>query len=164
MVGIRECLVRTTTQPPPIGWGRGCWQKGLHHQLESVCKPHAFVFFSSWWCRPFCQHPFPQQMAEGCVVVLTKHSLISIFPFLLAWRLSSFHFRNFAQRTRASPEAYRATDAGRWHHRHTSQELECLPNSPSIPRPPLRCQHTLACILVRSEIRTSATLGVSSLI
>ncbi|POI23361.1 hypothetical protein CIB84_012890, partial [Bambusicola thoracicus] len=43
---IKECLVRTTTQPPPICWGSGCWQKGLHQQLVSVCKSHAFVFFS----------------------------------------------------------------------------------------------------------------------
>lgn len=113
--------------------------------------------------RPPCQCPFPHQKGRGCGVVLTKHSLIPTIFLFSAWCLSSCQFRNFAQAIRVSPAAYGATDAGRWYHRHRSQELECMLPSPSILRPPLRCQHTLACTPARSEIHTSATLEVSSL-
>lgn len=47
IVGTSECLVRTATQPPSLYWRRECWQKELCQQLETVCKPHAFVFLSS---------------------------------------------------------------------------------------------------------------------
>jgi len=67
--------------------------------------------------------PFPQLKGGGCVIVLTKHILIPTVFSSRAWCLSSFHFRNLAHATRASPDAYRTTDAGRWHHRHTSQCL-----------------------------------------
>lgn len=109
------------------------------------------------------QLPFPQPRGRGSGVVLTKHSVIPTTFLLSAWCSSFCHFRNLAQATRASLAAYRATDAGRWHHRHRPQELECLLPSASNPRLPLRCQHTLACILARSEIHTCATLEVSSL-
>ena len=57
--------------------------------------------------------PFPQQKGGRCVIVLTKHLLIAAMYSSRARCLSSFHFRNFAQATRASPDAYTTTDAGR---------------------------------------------------
>ena len=49
-------------------------------------------------------------------VVLTKHSAILQVCWVCTRRRSSFHLRNSAAARRASAEACRRAEAGRWHH------------------------------------------------